>query len=862
MVLNMNNITLSINKLREYDVLYQALQKGNVPIAATGISAIHKAHLAAALREETSRPLFVLTSDEQGAKRMAADLTAFLEKPVPVLPYRDFVMLGALGASHEYEHKRIAALHAMRMGAPVMVASVPAALEICIPPEKLTEATLTLKTGGEYNLRCLSEDLTRAGYSRAMQVEGAGQYAIRGDLLDVFPPQERAPVRCEFFGDELDTMSYFDVGSQRRGDRLDTLLCLPCAEALPHMASGGVSGLVEVLTKIKKSRKKKHADLEGNLQRDIERLEEDGTVSAADRYLPLIYPEHTSALAYLADRALFVVEDAPRIREAAHGFSARTADDIEALLERGEIPGECSGFALSFPQLVEKLVQGSTILMDTFLTSVPGIAPRIVVPFTANQMNAYSGNLDMAAADISLYAGQGKHVVMLCGSALRCKNMQEALEFAGVSCTLSEKLPAAGQVHVMEGGLSAGFEYPEIDLVVMTEGQILTRRQSLSSRKKSNRDRVKSYADLTPGDLIVHEHHGIGRFVGMERMAVEGSQKDFIKIAFAGTDFLYVPATSLDLISKYIGGGDSEKTRLNKLGGTDWARARTRAKAAAKELAAGLLQLYAERSRLKGYAFPEDDDWQQEFEAAFPHEETDGQIRCIEEIKQDMCSSWPMDRLLCGDVGFGKTEVALRAVMKCILAGKQAAILVPTTVLARQHYVTAMDRFSGFPMTCELLSRYRTGAEQKKILEKLRTGMIDLIVGTHKLFRKDLQFKNLGLLIVDEEQRFGVSHKEKLKELSKQVDVLTLSATPIPRTLNMALSGIRDMSVIEEPPHDRHPVQTFVVEYSEPMIHDAIRRELARRFFICITVWRALSARWGGFSGHSPTPESASGMEK
>ncbi|MGE4548250.1 MAG: transcription-repair coupling factor [Intestinibacillus sp.] len=825
----MNEITLSITNLREYQAVYDALRRGDVPIEAAGLSAIHKAHLAAALHLETSRPLFVLTADDQGAQRLASDLSAFLERPALALPYRDFVMLGALGASHEFEQKRIAALHRMALGAPVVVASVPAALETCIPPDKLRDATLIIKTGQEYHLRELANTLTRAGYSRAVQVEGPGQFAIRGDLIDLFPPQERAPVRCEFFGDELDTMSYFDVGSQRRGDRLDTLLCLPCAEALPHLAPGGVPGLLEALEKTLGSRRKKHPDLDKNLRRDMERLQEDGTLPGADKYLPLIYPECVSALDYLPENALFLVDDMPRVREAARGFAARTADDVEALLERGELSGEHAGFALTFPQLVENLKRRGSILMDTFLTSVQELPLGATVNFTANQMNAYGGNLDMAAADISLYAGQGRRVVMLCGSPLRCKNMEETLRDAGVSCAVSAKLPPEGRVHIMEGGLSAGFEYPALGLVVMTEGQLLSRRESRKAAKKSNRDRVKSYTDLTPGDLVVHEHHGIGRFVGMERMSVDGAQRDFVKIAFAGTDFLYVPATNLDLISKYIGGGgDTEKTRLNKLGGTDWARARSRAKAAAKELAEGLLKLYAERSRLKGYAFPPDDDWQREFEASFPYEETEDQLKCIEEIKNDMQSERPMDRLLCGDVGFGKTEVALRAVMKCVLAGKQAAILVPTTVLARQHYLTAMDRFSGFPMSIELLSRYKTPSEQKKILEKLRMGTLDLVIGTHKLFRKDLRFKDLGLLVVDEEQRFGVSHKEALKALSRQVDVLTLSATPIPRTLNMALSNIRDMSVIEQPPHDRHPVQTFVIEYAEPVVNDALRRELAR----------------------------------
>ena len=564
-----------------------------------------------------------------------------------------------------------------------------------------------------------------------------------------------------------------------------------------------------------------------NLERDAERLAETQALPSADKYLPLIYPEAATPLDYLPADTIFLIDDAPRLREAVGGYILRLAGDLTALAERGELPQQPDSFALNFSALCRALAQRPLVRLDTFLNTVPELAPQTLVSFTVNQMNAFGGSFDMAAADIAGFVQQKRAVCVVCSSELRCKNMREALEAHGISATISNRLPAPGRVHILEGALSSGLEYPGLGLILLTEGHAPARKKS-SRTKKSNRDRVKSYTDLTPGDLVVHEHHGIGRYIGMERMKVDGAERDFIKIAFAGTDFLYVPATSLDLISKYIGGGEPEKVRLNKLGGADWQRARTRAKAAAKELAAGLIQLYAERARLKGFAFPPDDIWQREFEQAFPYDETDDQLRCIEEIKHDMESSRPMDRLLCGDVGFGKTEVALRAVMKCVLAGKQAAILVPTTVLARQHYLTAVQRFAGYPVKIELISRYKTASEQKKIIDQLQSGMIDLIIGTHKLFNKKIKFHDLGLLVIDEEQRFGVSHKETLKELSKQVDVLTLSATPIPRTLNMALSGIRDMSAIEEPPQDRWPVQTYVMEYNDAIVGDAIRRELAR----------------------------------
>ena len=597
-------------------------------------------------------------------------------------------------------------------------------------------------------------------------------------------------------------------------------------ESIPALAKGGAAGLAKAILALTSTRRKKqHADLQANLERDAERLRETGSLPAADKYMPLIYPEMATAFDYLPENAIVLIEDTPRLRDAVRDFHARVADDVTALLERGEMPPNLGEYALDFVGVCS--MKRQILRLDSFLNNVAELTPQHLENFIANQMNAYGGNLDMASADIRSYTEQGRAVAVVCGSALRCRNMLDALTDTGLNVKISDLLPKGGCVNIMEGTLSAGFEYPDLGLVVMTEGQVLARRKKTQG-KKSNRDKVKSYTDLTPGDLVVHEHHGIGRFIGMERMTVDGSERDFIKIAFAGTDFLYVPATSLDLISKYIGGGEDTVVRLNKLSGDQWQKTKARAKSAAKDLAAGLIQLYAERKRRMGYAFAADTPWQAEFEDNFPYAETDDQLRCIEEIKADMESPQPMDRLLCGDVGFGKTEVALRAAMKAVLDGKQVAILVPTTVLAQQHYTTALNRFRGFPVNIGALSRFSTPQQQRKVLSDLRTGTLDLVVGTHKLLQKDVEFHDLGLLIVDEEQRFGVTHKEKLKELARGVDVLTLSATPIPRTLNMALSGLRDMSTIEEPPHDRYPVQTFVLEYAEPVLIDAMRREIER----------------------------------
>ena len=823
----MQDITLSISNTKEYKQLFNSLKSNSTPILTMGLPPVSKAQLAAALHIETSRPVLILSDDQVSVKRLSDDLAAFTEKEVLNVPERDFVMLDVESSSHQYDQARISALWGLIKGKKLIVSSTNAVSQFTIPPETLKNAALTLSEGDNHNLDDISGKLITSGYRRSVQVEGAGQFSIRGGILDIFPPQEKVPVRIEFWGDEIDSITYFDIGSQRRGAKISSVLCLPCAETLPDMAEGGIDGLCKELTMICRNRSRKHPLLEQNLQRDIELLYQNKTLAAADKYLPLIYKKPATALDYLPDDTIILIDDTARMRESSKGFDIRIQNDIESLIERGELPPS-SGYCLSFIELADALNKFSVIRLDSFLNTVSELEPKALLNFTIPQMNAYGGQLDMAASDISSYINDGRGVVVLCGSHLRCENMCQILEDHNITAKIADKMPKQGEVIIRQGTISAGFDLSQSKLTVLTEGQLVARRAKKAA-KKSNRDRVKSYTDLNIGDLVVHENHGIGRFVGMERMKVDGAERDYIKIAFAGTDFLYVPATNLDLISKYIGSGqNSERTKLNKLGGTDWAKAKSKAKAAAKDLAAGLIKLYAERARQKGFAFPRDDAWQAEFEQSFPYEETDDQLKCIEEIKADMESERPMDRLLCGDVGFGKTEVALRAVMKCILAGKQAAILVPTTVLARQHFLTAQNRFAGYPIKIELISRYKTASEQKKILEQLESGMIDLIIGTHKLFNKNIKFKDLGLLVIDEEQRFGVSHKEKLKEISKQVDTLTLSATPIPRTLNMALSGIRDMSAIEEPPHDRHPVQTYVLEYNEPVVFDAISRELAR----------------------------------
>ncbi len=829
----MERIAQLITDLTEYDTILDSVRNRKTPVEVTGLSPIHKANLAAALAGQLHRQAVVICPDELACDRMARDLEAFSDRAVAILPTREFVFHNIESSSREYEHKRISVLCDLAAGKKTVVTTVPALLMAAMPPEQLKQATFTIEFSGEYDTEQLVKQLLLAGYRRCMQVEGEGQFSLRGGILDIFVPGEGNPVRIEFFGTEVDTMSYFDIGSQRRTRSLEKLVCLPNMEVLPTLAPDGIPGLIAQIETIIASRGKKHPDLDRNLRRDIERLSNDGIFPAADKYLPYIYPELSCAADYIPEDAMVFVDDFRAVREAARVFDLRMKEDIEALLERGQLYGKRAVYHKTLPEAMETLSQHPMVYLETFLSSVPECPPKAMADIMAKQLPPYSGNVAAAASDIRAYQDMEYRVIVLCSGEMRRTTMREMLEEQGVSAKVTDRLPAPGRVSILDGSLSAGMEYPALKTAVLTEGQMLAaRKKSREKKKKSNRDHVRNYTDLTPGDLVVHEHHGIGRFVGMERMRVEGTYQDFVKIAFAGTDFLYVPATSLDLISKYIGAGsdaaETGRVKLNKLGGTEWQKTRYKAKAAVKELASQLIALYAERERKKGFAFPKDDSWQHEFEAAFEYEETEDQLRCVDEIKKDMESDRPMDRLLCGDVGFGKTEVALRAVMKCVLGGKQAAILVPTTVLARQHYLTCLSRFSGWPVKIEMLSRFKTAKEQKIILEKVKQGQIDLLIGTHKLFNKSMKFKDLGLLVVDEEQRFGVSHKEKLKEMSRQVDVLTLSATPIPRTLNMALSGIRDMSVLEEPPQDRHPVQTYVMEYDTGVVAEAMRREFYR----------------------------------
>lgn len=835
----MKKLLSFLSSIPEYRQMLDGLRQ-NESVAVTGLGQINRSHLVAGLYQDLQRPVVLICQDDMTAKRLQQEIGSFLGVTAPVLPSRELTLYDAAVVSRSWEQKRLQQLYQLHSGQTgLQIFTWESLSQRTMPPQVLEQATFTLEIGNEYPLEDLLSKLTQSGYSRCNMVEGPGQYAVRGGIVDIYSPASELPVRAEFFGDELDTMGYFDTTTQRRTENADGVVILPVGETQPRLHPEGLEGLckdIQHLIARQRRHKNPNEPLIKTLTQDLEKYEAGVHHPASDRYMALIYPQMATAMDYIPENAVVVLCDQSSLHRTAKTRTEEVGMGLDSMLQAGLVVGELCDFVSQWEDFCHELRNRCVLYVDSFAGSAypEERLPSQLLPMSAKQLPSYGGNMDTAAADLAHYQKMEFASLVLCGSRRRAELLQEMLRDRNLSamlCIPLTTMPKPGQILLAEGTLPFGMEYPIQKLAVLTEGQLLARGEIKKKPKKAvtNRQKLNSFTDLTPGDLVVHEHHGIGRFVAMEQMRIDGAVKDYIKIAYAGTDVLFVPATQLDLVSKYIGsGGEDANVRLNKIGTDTWQKTKAKARKAAKDMAAQLIQLYAARKRQQGYAFAADSPWQKEFEDNFPYPETDDQLRCIADIKNDMESPIPMDRLLCGDVGFGKTEVALRAVMKAVMDGKQVAIMVPTTVLAQQHYQTALARFHGFPVNIDVLSRFRPAAAQKRTLQNIRTGAVDVVIGTHKLLQKSVQFKDLGLLIVDEEQRFGVSHKERLKEISKGVDVLTLSATPIPRTLNMALSGIRDMSTIEQPPADRYPVQTFVMEHNNAIIDDAIRREVER----------------------------------
>lgn len=808
----------------------ETLTRGYSPLAVSGLSSVHKSQLAmlisGALYGDKCVPMLLIADDEAGAKKICDDINELYgEEAAYVYPAKDITLARVESVSREYEHRRIGVLSHIADGTcRIVCASAEAVMQKTLPPQALADNTITLSKDVPVDMKALTARLVRAGYTRCDKVESPSQFSIRGSIADIFPVQEKAPVRMELWDDEIDAFSYFDPETQRRTESIEKLIIPPASEVL--FESPQV--LAERINKLASGAKGRRADaVKTNLAKDADAALNGLSLANIDKYITIAYDKPALLFDYLKNESCVLFSEYHSCCERAKNILSQHNEDIKILLEEGELCKGLEGYLEGFEVISARAQEFPCVLMDAFLRT-NDLRCKKLWSITAYQTAPWGGEIRQLTEDLQSLISRNYSVVVLAGSEKTLPIIAEDLREEGIPCDIMTEgmTLTKGRVLITTGCLSSGYDYPDIKTALITQARAMTAKRKL--RKKKKGEEIKSLADISVGDLVVHALHGIGRFEGIKKLELEGITKDYITIKYAGTDVLYVPVTQMDLISRYIGPRDDTGVKLNKLSSNEWQKTRSRVKKAVKDMADELIALYAKRAQTKGYAFSEDNDWQQDFEARFDYTETDDQLRCIDEIKQDMMKPVPMDRLLCGDVGFGKTEVAFRAAFKCMLDGKQCAILVPTTVLAWQHFQSAVKRFEHFPFKIELLSRFRTKKQQEEVLKGLKNGTVDMVIGTHRIVQKDVKFKDLGLAIIDEEQRFGVAHKERFKEAFTGVDVLMLSATPIPRTLNMAMSGIRDMSVIEEPPVDRYPVQTYVIEHNMGVLVQAMMKELRR----------------------------------
>lgn len=821
----------ALSESEPFQTLLRAAENRLLPMGVTGLSPVGKTHAVFALLAHTAgRKAVVITQDEATATRAAADFNTFMgEERAFVFPARDFAFHAVNGQSREYEQMRIGVLGRMLQGDYAAVfCPIDAFTQYTIPPEELAARSPVLREGMEIVQEALVAGLMRAGYIRAQAVDGTGLFSVRGGIVDFFPPDLEKPVRIELFGDEIDTISSFDLETQRREARMEQVRITPAQEIL----FDSPQALAEKIEALAASLKGKAVKARARLAQDCTAIQSGGELLSVDKYLPLAYATPATLLDYLVDGNLFVF-DSGDVSRRAHDLQKLRNEELKALFEDGVLCKGLDQYTFEFSKVISLYEKRGAIYLDTFVRGSFDTPVQELVTMPCRRTTAWNGSVSLLRDDLIPLIKQGYSCVVMAGTPKAARALADELEREAVKCICFTELPdsfAPHTVTILPGTLSGGVEYDGIQLSITTYARAVAVKKR-SRAKVEAKARIHSLEELHRGDYIVHNVHGIGLFEGITKLEVGGVTKDYIKIRYLKDDILYVPVTQLDLVSKYIApreDGSSRAVKLNRMGGAEWEKTRAKVRAAVQDMAKELTALYAKRMNTAGYAFSLDTDMQNDFERRFEFDETDDQLRCIHEIKRDMEQLHPMDRLLCGDVGFGKTEVALRAAFKCIADGKQCAILVPTTILAFQHYQTVRRRFEGFPIEAALLSRFTSPKESRQALDGLRRGSVDIVVGTHRLISKDIRFRDLGLLIIDEEQRFGVAQKEKLKSLFPTVDVLTLSATPIPRTLNMAMSGIRDMSIIEEAPQGRFPVQTYVIEHDMGVLREAMERELRR----------------------------------
>ena len=822
----------------KFKSITEKISEKTFPINIYGISESGKSYIINGIFEENDNSMVVVTHSDVDAKNLYEDLS-FYTTDVFYFPVREVVFYNVDAISGDLRWARLKVIKEILQNErkKIIVTSIDALTSLYTPKEYYLRYSMIIKTGDDIDLKEISKSLLQCGYERVEVVEGKGEFSFRGGILDVFPPTSAYPYRVELFGDEVDSIRTFNTESQRSIEKVEEFSIFPSKEVIvdDECRSRAVQNINEELKKVianvSKENKESVEKIKEIVGKNIELLNNTYYFETIDSYLPFFYEKLDSFFDYLQGYT-FVVDDFKRSSGKMESIYYEFNENYMSFLQRGDILPSQNSLLLNKGELESKLENSSLITLSSFLNKSDGLFNTVDIGFEEVTLNKYNGQLNMLIEDIQERKEKKYKTVILAGTRPRGERLVKTLMEKGIFSTYKDSIDKieAGEVVITFGNLLRGFDYPELELSIISDKDIFgetRRKRSGKAVRKKGVAKITSFAELKPGDYVVHANHGIGVYKGIKQMAAGGTTRDYLDIVYDKGDKLYVPVDQLDLVQKYIG-SEGNSPKINKLGGAEWQKAKAKVRKSINEIAQDLVKLYAARATLKGHSFGKDTEWQRQFEDEFPYEETPDQLASLEEIKRDMESDKPMDRLLCGDVGYGKTEVAIRAAFKAIMDGKQVAFLVPTTILADQHYNNFIKRFSDFPIKIDMISRFRTPKQQKATLQALKEGNVDILIGTHRLVSKDIVFKDLGLLIVDEEQRFGVAQKEKIKGMKKNVDVLTLSATPIPRTLHMSLTGVRDISVIETPPEDRYPIQTYVVEQNDQLIRDAILREIGR----------------------------------
>ncbi len=799
-----------------------------------GLTGPSRSLFTSVIQKKTNRQILIVTNQLNQAQQLYDDLIASAnEEHIYLYPVNELITSEIATASPEMRSERMTTLSAILNGDAKIIITPIAGLKRILPPKEMWEKyQLTFEENSSIDLDVYLQFFINMGYKRVQMVTTPGEFSVRGGIIDVYPMTEKYPVRVELFDDEVDSIRYFNADTQRSLEQVKSIIINPAEEILltkENLMSAGEKLeklLSDTITSLKtKSSKEKLIE---SMTYDIERLKAGENFPETSIYNAYFYDKPASLLDYLAQDAILVLDEMSRIQESANQLDLEEANWYNHSLEMNFLMKNMT-FSYDF-STIRKHMSHQQIYLSVFMRHIANTKPEQIINVSTRTMQEFHGQMPLLKGELDRWSKAEYSVIILVPNSERANKVQSILRDYEIELPIAKKLelPLNKQV-ISLGNMSKGIELPTSKLAIITESELFKKkkRQVRKQHNITNAERIKNYQELNIGDYVVHRNHGVGRYVGIETLVVKDNHKDYMLIQYSGDDRLYVPIDQIDLVQKFVG-SEGKQPKLYKLGGTEWTKVKNKVQTSVEDIADDLIELYAERQAQKGFAFDEDSELQTDFEASFAYVETPDQLTSIEEIKTDMEKERPMDRLLCGDVGYGKTEVAIRAAFKAISEGKQVALLVPTTILAQQHYQTIVERFQDYPIEIGLLSRFRTKKQQTETIAKLKTGRVDIVIGTHRLLSKDIIYKDLGLLIVDEEQRFGVKHKEKIKEIKTNVDVLTLTATPIPRTLHMSMLGIRDLSIIETPPENRFPVQTYVLERNPMFIKEAIEREIAR----------------------------------